>query len=61
TVKVAQRTQEVKNTYRSVDHLATTTSTGASRRCATVFAPPSSELDKPYCSRQSGSRRAKAP
>ena len=61
-VKVVQRMQEVtKITSRSVDHLATTTSTGTSRRRAIVIAPPSLEPGKPCCSRQSGSRRAKAP
>ena len=43
-----------------MDHLATTTSTGASRRRAAIIAPPSLEPGKPCCGRQSESRRAKA-
>ena len=38
-----------------------TTSTEARRRRAAVIAAPSPELSKRCCSRQSGSRRAKAP
>ena len=57
-----QRTTEViKITTMSMDHLAMTTSTGASRRRAAVIASPSLEPDKPCCSRQSGGRRANAP
>ena len=62
SIMVVQRTLEIiKITSRSVDHLATTTSTEASRRRAAVIAPPSTEPGKHCCSRQSGSRRAKAP
>ena len=62
TVNVVQRRQEVKGiTSRSIDHLAMTTSTEASRRCAAVIAPPLLELGKTCGSRQSGSRRAMAP
>ena len=59
SIKAIQRTQEVKTISRTVDHLATTTSTEASRRRAAVIAPPSLEPSKPYCSRQSESRGAK--
>jgi hypothetical protein len=50
----------------SLDHLATTTDTRASRRRAAVLTPPSPETGKACrsraCySRQMGSRRAKAP
>jgi hypothetical protein len=50
----------------SLGHLATTTSTRMSRRRTTVLTPPSLEPDKTCrsracCSKQRGTRRAKAP
>jgi hypothetical protein len=49
-----------------LDHQATTTDTSTSRRRTAVLTSPSPELGKAYrsrayCSRQTGSRRAKAP
>lgn len=61
SIMAVQRTPEIKITSRFVDHLATTTSTEASRRRAAIVAPPSPEPGTTCCSRQSGSRRAKAP
>mgnify|MGYP000852564673 CR=1 FL=1 len=61
SIMAVQRIPEIKITSRFVDHLATTTSTEASRRRAAVIAPPSPEPGTTCCSRQSGSRRAKAP
>ena len=53
SIMAVQRTPEIiKITSRSVDHLATTTSTEASRRRAAVIAPPSPEPGT-TCSRQS--------
>jgi hypothetical protein len=55
-----------KITIKSLDHLATTTGTSASRRRAAILTPPSPEPGKACCSRaccsrQMGSHRAKAP
>jgi hypothetical protein len=49
---------------RSLDHIATTTNSSTSRKRAAILAPPSPEPGKAcrsraYCSRQTGSRRAK--
>ena len=60
-IMTVQRIPEIiKITSRFVDHLATTTNTETSRRCASVITPPSLESDTTCCSRQSGSCRAKA-
>ena len=52
SIMAVQRIQEIiKITSRSIDHLATTTNTEASQRCAVVIAPPSPEPGKPCCSK----------
>jgi hypothetical protein len=51
----------MKITDRYLDHLPMTTDTSTSRRCAAVLVPPSPKLGKDYRSRQTESRRAKAP
>jgi hypothetical protein len=66
STKVQEISRIIKITIRSLDHLATITSTRTSRRRATVLAPPSLELGKTCrgracCNRCTGSRRAKAP
>lgn len=59
---LVQTTLEVtKITSMSVDHLAMSTSTEASRRRAVVIAPASLEPGKPYCGRQSRSHRDNDP
>lgn len=57
SIMTVQRIPEIKITSRFVNHLATTTSTEASRRRAAVIAPLSPEPGTTCCSRQSKSRR----
>ena len=60
-IMTVQRTQIIQTTFMFINHLATSTSTGASQKCAVIIAPPSSESDKLCCHKRSGNCRAKIP
>jgi hypothetical protein len=68
-ILIISSTKNIKiiiNTNRSLDYIATTTSTRASQRCTTILTPPSLKSDKVCYSRdfnstQTKNRRAKVP